>query len=164
MSSRVRAHLHSVVIADPHRAQRERLRALVDHEPDLAVAAVTGHRDEAAQLLWKLEPDAAVIDVGLLSACEFPLHGWGPIPGGICLVAVGLADDSYLASTLRAAGFSAYLPEGRLDEQLGGVLRAGPATGRGLRFRPPGAGSRTARAPARFTRRSASPTSAAGPG
>jgi DNA-binding NarL/FixJ family response regulator len=123
MSSRARESILAVVVANPHRDERERICALVDGEPDLHVIAVASCREDGAQLLWELDPDAAVIEVGLLSACEFPLHGWGLVPRRIRLVAVGFGEDPWLASTLSAAGFAAYLPEARLADELCDALR-----------------------------------------
>ncbi|HEU4976968.1 MAG TPA: hypothetical protein VFT50_17905 [Baekduia sp.] len=130
MSIRASDSTLSVVVADSHREQRDRIRDLIDAQPDLRVAAMASHREQAAELLWRLEPDVAVIELGLLSACEHPLHGWGLIPGGVRLVALGLGEDPWLTATLRAAGFAAYVREERLDDDLCEALRGGRSTGR----------------------------------
>jgi DNA-binding NarL/FixJ family response regulator len=123
MSERPDMNIRSVVVAGPDHLQVERIRALISDDPDLEIVATASRRDDAVDLLWDLEPEVAIIDVNLLSFCDRPLHGWGPISQGIRLVAVGPGEDPYLSSTLRAAGFAAYVPEDRMDEQLCGALR-----------------------------------------
>lgn len=131
----------SVVVLDPHREQRERIRHLLNAERDLDVVAVGSSREHGSELFWELWPDAAVIDVGLLSACEYPLHGWGSIPGHVRLIAVGAGEDPWTWSRLRAAGFSAYLPQDRLDDELCDALREAVDAGRAA-LRPTGRFSR----------------------
>jgi DNA-binding NarL/FixJ family response regulator len=121
----------SVLVVDPHRQQRERIRGIVDASSELEVAAVAGSREHASELFWELWPDAAIIDVSLLSACEHPLHGWGSIPGEVRLIAVGPAEDPWMCSRLRAAGFCAYLPEDRLDDELCETVREAIESGAG---------------------------------
>lgn len=132
----------SVVVLDPRREQRERIRRIVNGARDLEVVAVGSSREHGSELFWELWPDAAVIDIGLLSACEHPLHGWGSIPGHVRLIAVGAAEDPWTWSRLQAAGFRAYLPQERLEDELCDALRGSADAGRepsrpAARFRRP---------------------------
>jgi DNA-binding NarL/FixJ family response regulator len=112
-----------LVVADPDHAAVEHIRSLVALEPDLEVVATASRRDDVAELLRELEPDVAVIDVNLLSHCDHPLHGWGPIDRRIRLVAVGWGEDPCVTSRLHAAGFDTYISAERLDEEMSDMLR-----------------------------------------
>jgi len=108
----------TVVLADPHPAQRRAVRTVLDAHPRLHVLAAAGHREAASELVQVLEPDAIVIDVGLLACSEFPLSGWGPISHATRLVGIGPRDDDQLARWLRRAGFAGYVPAARLSDDL----------------------------------------------
>ncbi|HZQ83012.1 MAG TPA: response regulator transcription factor [Gaiellaceae bacterium] len=53
----------NVLIADDDELFLESLRALIDHQPELAVVAAARNGLEAVELAGELSPDAAVIDL-----------------------------------------------------------------------------------------------------
>lgn len=116
-------HTTLVLVADPDHVEVENIRSLVERDPDLRIVATASRREDAAELLRALGPDVAVIDINLLSYCDHPLHGWGPIDRRIRLVAVGRGEDPYVTSRLRAAGFEAYISDDRMAEELCETLR-----------------------------------------
>lgn len=117
----------AVVIADRDRFEADRIGAVIGADPDLVLVGVASRPADAVDLLCDLEPAVAVIDVNLLSFCDHPLHGWGPISREIRLVAVGPGDDPYVRARMRAGGFAAYVPLERLDDELCDAVRGGPA-------------------------------------
>lgn len=113
----------AVVVGDPYRhhccGDVEDVLARV---PGVEVVATATDRFVAGELLRRLEPDVAVIDMALLSTCEFPLHGWGPVPHDIRLIAVGFDTDAATIAHLRSAGFAGLVARQRLAEDLPGLV------------------------------------------
>lgn len=126
--SRARSITMMVVVADPDHVALDAIRACIERDPTLELVATASRRDDAADLLRHLKPDVAVIDVGLLSYTDHPLHGWGPISQDVRLVGVGPDADSWIASRLHAAGFSGYVCASRIDQDLCHVLHSGAAS------------------------------------
>jgi chemotaxis response regulator CheB len=79
----------SVVIAEPASAQRDAVVSLVTAAPDQHVVAVAGAREGAGDLLRRLIPQVAVVDVCLLSSSNFLFRGWGPVYRDTRVIAIG---------------------------------------------------------------------------
>lgn len=113
----------AVVVGDPYRhhccGDVEDVLARV---PGVEVVVTATGRFVAGELLRRLEPDVAVIDMALLSTCEFPLHGWGPVPHDIRLIAVGFDTGAATIAHLRSAGFAGLVARQRLAEDLPGLV------------------------------------------
>ena len=54
-----------VLVADDHAIIREGLRVMLGNQPDMEVVGVATNGREAIQLVEKLEPDIAVIDISM---------------------------------------------------------------------------------------------------
>ncbi|MFO7743300.1 MAG: response regulator transcription factor [Anaerolineae bacterium] len=55
----------AVFLADDHTVVREGLRAYLDAEPDIQVVGEAGNGRDAVGLIAELEPDVAVLDIGM---------------------------------------------------------------------------------------------------
>lgn len=55
----------AVFLADDHTVVREGLRAYLDAEPDIQVVGEAGNGHDAVELIAELEPDVAVLDIGM---------------------------------------------------------------------------------------------------
>jgi DNA-binding NarL/FixJ family response regulator len=112
----------TAVVAAPDRRTRAAMRA--------ALAAgrvqVTGEactRWDAGECVRATLPDAAVIDVELLSIRDFFLRGWGPVSRDTRIVAVG-PDDEHLRRHMCDQGAAAYVTRDRLADELAGAVSA----------------------------------------
>ena len=109
-----------VLAASAGRA-RAQLRDALHHHANLEIVAEACTRWDAGETLRELQPDVAVVEIGLLSTTEFFLHGWGPVWRCTRIVAVG-PDDAALAERLAAMGAAAYVPWGRVPDELADAL------------------------------------------
>lgn len=51
-----------VLLADDHRAARQSIRRILEHEPDIVVVGEAAHGGEAVELARSLRPDVAMVD------------------------------------------------------------------------------------------------------
>lgn len=70
-STRERADVISVVLADDYELIREGVRLILEREDDIRVVAQAGDADEACRLCAALEPDALLLDINMPGA-----SGW----------------------------------------------------------------------------------------
>jgi DNA-binding NarL/FixJ family response regulator len=112
----------AVVVAASAARARAQLRVAFEHHADLEIVAEACTRWDAGEVLRELQPDAAVVEIGLLSTTEFFLHGWGSVWRCTQIVAVG-PDDPALASRLGAMGAAAYVPCDRVTDELCDAVR-----------------------------------------
>lgn len=110
----------TALIAARDRGTRATIRAACDPHHIQIVAEACG-RSQAGELLRTLEPDVAIVHVGVLSTREFFLTGWGPVSRATRIVAVG-PDDPHLARLLLAHGAASYVPLDRLADELPACL------------------------------------------
>jgi hypothetical protein len=92
------------------------------HHLELEIVAEACTRWDAGETQRDLQPDAAVVEVGLLSTTDFFLHGWGPVWRCTRIVAVG-PDEPALAHRLAAMGVAAYVPWDRVAGELADAVR-----------------------------------------
>jgi len=121
----------SVVIAEPASAQRDAVVSLITAAPDQHVVAVAGSREGAGDLLRRLIPQVAVVDVRLLSFSDFLFRGWGPVYRYTRVIAIGPEDDQAVAALLIAKGAAHYLCRAHVEDQLCEAIRNVTAQGRG---------------------------------
>jgi DNA-binding NarL/FixJ family response regulator len=112
----------TVVLAAPDRRARARMRAALDPRA-VAVAGEACTRWDAGECVRATLPDAAVVDVELLSTRDFFLQGWGPVSRDTRIVAVG-PDDDHLRRRLCEQGAAAYVTRDRLADELAGAVSA----------------------------------------
>src|SRR4051812_1165876 len=108
----------SVLIAEPASPQRDALVSLVTAAPDQHLVAVAGSREEAGDLLRRLRPQVAVVDVCLLSFSDFLFRGWGLVYRDTRVIAIGPEDSQAVAGLLVAKGAAQYLCRAQVEEQL----------------------------------------------
>lgn len=113
----------SVVIAEPASAQRDAVVALVNAAPDQHVVAVAGSREGAGDLLRRINPHVAVVDVCLLSFSGFLFRGWGTVYRDTRVIAIGPEDSTAVAAFVVAKGAAHYLCRAHVEDQLCEAIR-----------------------------------------
>jgi DNA-binding NarL/FixJ family response regulator len=99
-----------VLLADDHVVVRQGLRALLVAEDDIDIVGEADNGRQAVQLVKKLTPDVAVVDVAmpLLNGLEATRQIKESVPGTKVLVLSSYSDDEYVQQ-LTQAGAVGYL-------------------------------------------------------
>ncbi len=102
--------IRRIVIVDDHPLVRERLVELIEREPDLAVAGEAEDRAEALELIHRVSPDLAIVDLTLKSSLGFDLIKdlQAMLPKVIILV-VSMQDENIYAERCIRAGARGYI-------------------------------------------------------
>ncbi|MGH7268549.1 MAG: response regulator [Candidatus Rokuibacteriota bacterium] len=99
----------TIVLADDHQVVRQGLRALLEAEPGFSVIGQVADGLEALDLVARLEPDVAVVDVMMpgLSGLEVTRQIHQRSPGTRVVVLSMHADEGYVLEALRngASGY-----------------------------------------------------------
>ena len=108
-----------VVLADDDQGYLESLRILIDRQPELAVVGAANDGIELLDLVDRLDPDAAVIDLHMprldgVSAVERLRHDHP----ALCLIALTGDGDAALHASVMNAGADGVLLKGELIERL----------------------------------------------
>ena len=119
-----------VIIAAPSASTRSLLRKVVQGEAQIEVVGEAASSWHGGELLRALAPEVAVVDVALVSACDFFLRDWGAVSRSTRIVVVGCPDPA-LEHRLLMMGACACLSWDRVPAELGSlvVATARPATG-----------------------------------
>ena len=109
----------NVVLADDDVGYLASLRELVDRQPELSVVATAANGVEAIELVDRLDPDAAVIDLHmpLLDGVAAIARLRQDHPS-LCLIALTGDGDRELHETVIHAGADAVLEKGQMVEAL----------------------------------------------
>ncbi len=113
-----------IILADPNKAMRHSLRALLAREPDLAVVAEAADAKTTLNLVRQLTPHLVIIDGALLD-----LRGLDLIrqiiseSPGLKIIALSTFSDRRLALNILKAGASAYLLKDALFDELPRAVR-----------------------------------------
>jgi DNA-binding NarL/FixJ family response regulator len=113
----------SVLVAGSSAGTRSLLRKAAQGSAEIDVVGEAASRWHGGELLRELAPDVAVVDVALLSTCDFFLQGWGPVSRCTRIVVVG-CPDPVLEHRLLTMGACAYLPWDRVAGELASVVVA----------------------------------------
>lgn len=99
-----------VLLADDHVVVRQGLRALLAAEEDIDIVAEADNGRQAVQLVKKLLPDIAVIDIAMpvLNGLEATRQITRTVPATKVLILSSYSDDEYI-SQLTEAGAAGYL-------------------------------------------------------
>src|SRR6266446_3705142 len=99
-----------VVLADDHTVVRQGLRALLAAEGDIEVVGEAENGRQAIQLVKKLLPDVAVMDIAMpvLNGLEATRQITRAVPSTEVLILSSYSDDEYV-SQLTEAGAAGYL-------------------------------------------------------
>src|SRR5437899_6280652 len=99
-----------VVLADDHTVVRQGLRALLMSEEDIDIVGEAEKRRQAIQLVKKLLPDVAVIDIAMpvLNGLEATRQITRSVPATKVLILSSYSDDEYVQQSTEA-GAAGYL-------------------------------------------------------
>jgi DNA-binding NarL/FixJ family response regulator len=99
-----------VLLAEDHTMVREALRALLEMEKDIEIAAEAGDGRKAVSLTLKLRPDIVVLDLAmpLLNGMEATRQILKALPGTKILILSAHSDEAYVERVM-ALGASGYL-------------------------------------------------------
>ncbi len=126
-----------VVIADDHGIVRSGIRLLLETQPDLQVIGEAADGIEARDLVIRLKPDLAILDVKMpgLTGLQATREIKAQTPGVQVLILSMHDDERYLFEALRA-GASGYVLKSQADSDLLDAIRS---VQRGEPFLSPGA-------------------------
>ena len=118
-----------VMLVDDHEIVRDGIRAMLDAEPDVVVAAQAGSVVEAVSEADRTRPDVVVMDVRLTdgSGIEATREILAKHPGTRVLMLTSFADDEALFASIMAGASGYVLKQVRTGE----LLRAIKAVGEG---------------------------------
>ena len=108
-----------ILLADDHKIMREGLRALIDKQPGMTVAAEATDGREAVQLAGKLRPDVVIMDVTMpkLNGIE-AARQIGAIAPESRVIALSIHSDRRFVSQMFKAGARGYLLKDCAFEEL----------------------------------------------
>jgi NarL family two-component system response regulator LiaR len=99
-----------IIIADDHAIVRQGTRSLLEREKDLEVVGEAGDGEEAVNLIERLRPDVAIVDIAMpkLNGVEVTKRVKTCCPSTAILILSAYDDDEYVF-TLLEAGAAGYL-------------------------------------------------------
>lgn len=108
-----------ILLGDDHTLVRQGLRKILEERPDWQVVAETGDGREAVRQGLALEPDVAILDIGmpLLNGIEATRQIVRRLPGVRILILSMHADEAYITQALQA-GAKGYLLKDSADTDL----------------------------------------------
>jgi DNA-binding NarL/FixJ family response regulator len=113
----------SVVIAAPSEVTRSSLQEAMQGQAQIEVVGEAASSWHGGELLRALAPEVAVVDLALLSTCDFFLQGWGTVSRSTRIVVVG-CPDPVLEHRLMTMGACACLSWDRVPAELGRLVVA----------------------------------------
>ncbi len=118
-----------VIIADDHIVLREGTRELLQKESDLEVVGEAGDGEEAVELVRKLKPDVAIVDIAMpkLNGIEATKQIKAISPSTAVLILTGYDYDQYIFALLEAGAAGYLLKDVRGQEVIEAIraLKAG---------------------------------------
>ena len=99
-----------VLLADDHTLFRQGLRSLLERDPDIQVIGESGNGREALELIDRVRPDVAILDITMpeLSGLEVAARAKKASPSTRVVMLSMHAGEAYVAQALRA-GVAGYL-------------------------------------------------------
>ncbi len=113
-----------VMLADDHKIMREGLKALLEKQPDLEVAAEAENGLDAVRLAKKLMPHIVIMDIGMpgLNGIEATRRITADLPS-TKVIALSMHSDKRFVIEMLKAGVSAYLLKDSASEELVSAIR-----------------------------------------
>jgi DNA-binding NarL/FixJ family response regulator len=113
-----------VLLADDHTVVRQGLRALLSAEDDIEIVGEAENGRQAIQLVKKLLPDVAVIDIAMpvLNGLEATRQITRSVPSTKVLILSSYSDDEYVTQ-LTEAGAAGYLVKQTASNELLKAIR-----------------------------------------
>lgn len=114
-----------VLVADDHPLMREGIAAVIDSQPDMAVAGEAGDGSEAVRLYRELRPDVALIDLQMpgVNGIEAIEAIRADFPDAKLAILTTYRGDARLLHAVKA-GARAYLLKSALRKELTEAIRA----------------------------------------
>lgn len=114
-----------IVLVDDHPVTREGVRVLIDQEPDLHVCGQTDSAPAALQLIQKLEPDLAIVDITLktTSGIELMKNLKALLPDLPVLV-MSMHEESLYAERALRAGAKGYIMKHEASDRILVAIRS----------------------------------------
>jgi DNA-binding NarL/FixJ family response regulator len=114
-----------IVIGDDHTLMRQGLRKILEERPDWEIAAEAGDGREAVRETLEIEPDVAVLDIGmpLLNGIEATAQITRRAPNVNVLILSMYSDEAYVTQAVRA-GARGYLLKDSAGADLIGAIAA----------------------------------------
>jgi DNA-binding NarL/FixJ family response regulator len=114
-----------ILLADDHTIVRQGLRKILEENRDWQVVAEAGNGRDAARLALELQPDVAILDIGmpLLNGIEATRQIARRLPDTKILILSMHSDEAYIIQAL-GAGARGYLLKDTADAELIGAVSA----------------------------------------
>ena len=114
-----------LVIVDDHALVREGTSRLLDQEPGLSVVGTAGSAEEAIDLLERLQPDVALVDVSLPGQSGLELARWASASApAVRVVILSAYDDIAFVDEALNTGVAGYLLKTASGHELAEAVRA----------------------------------------
>src|SRR6266404_3310632 len=115
-----------VILADDHTVVRQGLRALLTAEGDIDVVGEAENGRQAVELVKKLLPDVAVIDIAMpvLNGLEATRQITRAVPSTKVLILSSYSDDEYVSQTTEAGAVGYLVKQTAANELLKAIREA----------------------------------------
>src|SRR6202790_4100065 len=108
-----------VVVVDDHPLFRDRLSQLINHELDMEVCGESETAEQAIQLIRRLTPDLAIVDITLKGSSGLELiKGIRALSIGIPILVLSMHEESLYAERALRAGAKGYITKHRASHEL----------------------------------------------
>jgi DNA-binding NarL/FixJ family response regulator len=116
---------HRIFLVDDHPVTREGVRVLIDQEPDLVVCGQADSAPAALQLIQRLKPDLAVVDITLktTSGIELMKNVKALLPDLPVLI-MSMHDESLYAERALRAGAKGYVMKHEASDRILVAIRS----------------------------------------
>ncbi|MBI2872276.1 MAG: response regulator transcription factor [Chloroflexi bacterium] len=112
-----------IVLAEDHALVREGTRRILEQHPDLEVVGEAGDGEQALELVGRLQPDVAILDIRLpkLSGIEVVRRMGEQSPKTKALMLTAYDDDDYILALMEAGATGYLLKTARANELVEAV-------------------------------------------
>ncbi|MBI4218956.1 MAG: response regulator transcription factor [Chloroflexi bacterium] len=112
-----------IVLGDDHSLVREGTRRILEQQPDLAVVGEAGDGEEALNLIERLKPDIAVLDIRMpkMSGVEVARRVSSVAPATRTLMLTAYDDDEFVLALMQAGVFGYLLKTTRAHELVDAI-------------------------------------------
>lgn len=113
-----------VVIVEDHPMVREHLAHLLSLEPDMAVCGEADNIQQARQIIEKLRPDIALVDITLKGSSGLELiKDLKALGIGVPILVVSMHDEALYAERALRAGARGYITKSEASEEVMNAIR-----------------------------------------
>ncbi len=113
-----------MVIVDDHPLFRDRLSQLINHELDMEVCGESVTAEQAIQLIRRVTPDLAIVDITLKGSSGLELiKGIRALSIGIPVLVLSMHEESLYAERALRAGATGYITKNQGAEEVLAAIR-----------------------------------------